>query len=59
VGIVACVVLQEKKENISGEIPTFLVQDKSEQERVCMLLAKILKAMIHDLENGIYLIVKH
>lgn len=51
-----------QKEDIvleGGEAPIFFVQDGEEQERLSFLLSKILKGMIHDLENGVYLIVRH
>lgn len=42
-----------------GGCPVFLVQDKNEQNKLSLILARILGGIAHDLENGIYIIVKH
>lgn len=42
-----------------GGTPIFYVRDHEEQEWLSLVLSKILKGMIHDLENGVYLIVHH
>ncbi len=43
----------------SGGCPVFLAADRKEQERISLLLARILGGVVHDLENGIYFICKH
>lgn len=58
--IVAIVAMNEEKEKVSsGDSPVFLADDAAEQERLCLLLARIMGGVVHDLENGIYIIVKH
>jgi hypothetical protein len=42
-----------------GGAPIFQLADASERERVANLLARILQAMVHDLGNGIYILVRH
>ncbi|MGI5880894.1 MAG: capping complex subunit for YIEGIA [Syntrophomonadaceae bacterium] len=42
-----------------GGCPVFLAVNSSQQNKISMLLARILGANVHDLENGVYLIVKH
>ena len=42
-----------------GGCPVFLAKDATQQNKISMLLARILGANVHDLENGVYLIVKH
>lgn len=47
------------KEEVSGGVPIFLAKNEAAQEKIARYLAKILDAAVHDLENGIYLIVRH
>jgi hypothetical protein len=46
-------------QSAAGGAPIFVVPDSGERLRVAMLIAKILTAMVHDLENGTYLVVRH
>lgn len=55
----AVVTLREGVVLEGGEAPVFFVTSEEEQERLSFLLSKILRGMIHDLENGVYLIVQH
>lgn len=56
---IALVATNENRDKISGGRTVFWVQDEIEAERVTLNLARIFKAMVHDLGNGIYLIVVH
>lgn len=56
--ILAVVTLDEKKV-IPGGVPIFLAENEQERNKTALLLAKITTAMVHDLENGCYIIVKH
>lgn len=47
------------KEQVSGGAPIFFARDKAEQERTAGYLAKIFDAMVHDLENGCFILVRH
>jgi len=44
---------------VGGEGPLFLAASSEEQQRTSLLLARILGGVVHDLENGVYIIVKH
>ena len=57
--ILAVVTTQDKRDRVSGGAPVFLADDEAGLERLCLLLARVLKGMTHDLENGVYVIVKH
>ena len=57
-GIIAIVTLDETKV-ISSGVPMFLAEDEKERDKTSLLLAKITTGMVHDLENGSYIIVKH
>ncbi|HWJ02079.1 MAG TPA: hypothetical protein VNU93_00285 [Verrucomicrobiae bacterium] len=52
-------VITTKADNVAANVPVFYAADKDEQEKVALLLSRILNAMVHDLENGVYIIVKH
>ncbi len=47
------------KEAVGGDIPIFFASTGEEQAEIAGTLAQVLKAMVHDLGNGVYLIVKH
>lgn len=46
-------------ERVLGSVPTFLAQDETERDRLASTLAVILRAAVHDLGNGAYVLVKH
>ncbi len=56
---IALVATNEQREKISGGRTVFWVEDEPEARRVSLHLSRIFKAMVHDLGNGIYLIVTH
>lgn len=57
--ILAVVVTKEHLDKVQGMNSIFIAKDTSEQQRTAMLLSRILKAMAHDLENGVMIIVQH
>jgi hypothetical protein len=36
-----------------------LARDREEQQRIAMYMSRITEGVIHDLENGILIIVRH
>ena len=44
---------------VSGDVPIIIARDEEEREKLAGHLANILNAMVHDLDNGTYLIVQH
>lgn len=56
--IIAIITIRRDKVS-SGTVPVFYAEDEEERERVALLVSKVTKGMIHDLENGCYVIVKH
>ncbi len=52
-------VVSIKKDRVSGGAPIFFASNEEEQEKVASYLSRILDAMVHDLENGTYILVKH
>ena len=57
--VLAVVVLREAKDKVAGGMPIFIVETKEEQEKVALIMSRILKAMAHDLENGVYFLTRH
>jgi hypothetical protein len=57
--ILAIITINREAVLEGGGTPVFYALNKEEQERLSLVLSKILKGMIHDLENGVYLIVQH
>ncbi len=43
----------------SGGAPVFVARDRAEQDRIATYLARITEGVVHDLENGVYILVKH
>lgn len=40
-------------------VPVFYAKTEEQQEKIALLVSKITMGMVHDLENGSYVIVKH
>ena len=52
-------VISLNKELVSGGAPIFFARDEEELEKIAGYLSKILDAMVHDLGNGSYIVVRH
>lgn len=42
-----------------GGCPVFIAGTQQEQEKLSLFLSRILDGIVHDLENGVFLICKH
>ena len=40
-------------------MPTFYCEDENELDKVAKYLSGITDGMVHDLDNGVYIIVRH
>ncbi|GAW93233.1 capping complex subunit for YIEGIA [Calderihabitans maritimus] len=56
--ILAIIALDSVKHQVAGGAPIFIVDNEEEQQRLALYLSRLLKAMAHDLENGMIIIVK-
>lgn len=56
---ILAIVTIDKNAVSSGTVPTFYAKDEEERERISLLLSKVMMGMVHDLENGSYVIVRH
>lgn len=57
--VLALLTTRENKEKFAGGAPHFIVEDEEELEQVGMLLARLTLGMVHDLGNGVRVIIKH
>ena len=57
--ILAAIVTRRYADKVQGMNSIFIVEDEEERQRTALLLSRILKAMSHDLENGVTIIVQH
>lgn len=59
--VLASVVLPQAENIIlhGGIGPVFLARDREEQQKISMYISRICEGVIHDLENGIMIIVRH
>ncbi|HHT27516.1 MAG TPA: hypothetical protein GXZ82_09755 [Firmicutes bacterium] len=55
--IVAAITMHTQK--VEGGVPIFYVKDKEELVKVATYIAKATLGMVHDLDNGTYIVVKH
>ncbi len=55
--IIAIITLNNKVQ--SATAPVFYVDSEKEQEETALLIAKITLGMVHDLRNGVYVVVRH
>ena len=57
--ILAAVTTDEYAGKVQGSVAVFIADDEIEQQRTAMLLARIMRGMSHDLENGVMIVVRH
>jgi hypothetical protein len=52
-------VITENPQLVGGGAPVFIASSRDEQERIALYLSRVLNGMVHDLGNGVLLIVNH
>lgn len=58
--ILAIITKKESHNKVAGGgTPIFFADDEQEMEKISTLLARITLGMVHDLENGVKIIIKH
>lgn len=57
--ILAIFVTRDQIDNVAGSVPIFIVDTKEELEQKSMLMARITMSMVHELDQGLRIIVKH
>ncbi len=51
-------IITDDSKKASGA-PTFVVADESRRQHVAMVLSRILQGQVHDLGDGMLIVVKH
>jgi len=46
-------------DQVGDGTPVFLARNEDEQEKIAGYLSRTLNAMVHDLGNGTYIVVRH
>ena len=58
--IVAIITEYDNKKMVGGGgVPVFYTKDEEETEDISMILARINLGMVHDLDNGVKVIIRH
>ena len=57
--ILAIITKNKNRQKVGGGVPIFYADDDQEMEKVSALLARLTLGMVHDLENGVKIIIKH
>jgi len=52
-------IVTTNRERVGGSAPIFYVDNQEELEKVATYLSRIFMAAIHDLDHGVYILVKH
>lgn len=58
--ILAIVMQGQQREKVGAYgAPVFYADSQAEQDKIATYLARITSGVVHDLENGIFIIVRH
>lgn len=53
-------IVAQQRDKVGGcGTPIFYAENQEEQDKIATYLARITSGVIHDLENGVYIIVRH
>lgn len=55
--LIAVVTLNPDK--VGGDIPIFYAKDKEDLEGMALVLSRTTRAMVHEIAEGVYILVKH
>ncbi|MEW6621597.1 MAG: hypothetical protein AB1420_00450 [Bacillota bacterium] len=58
-GVLLAIVTTSIEKVRGGGAPVFLAKDEEEMEKLSLTMSRIFQAMVHDLENGVYLLYRH
>ncbi|MFT9497370.1 capping complex subunit for YIEGIA [Anaerosolibacter sp.] len=56
---IVAIITADKNVVSSNSTPVFYASSEDHQERLALLIAKVTMGMVHDLENGTYVVVRH
>jgi len=52
-------IITEDRTLVGGGVPIFYAASQTEKERIALYLSRVTRGMVHDLANGVYIIVRH
>jgi len=56
---VVYIIADDRNKVVAGGAPILIAPEPRERERLALYLSRILNAMVHDLENGVLILVRH
>lgn len=56
---IVAIVTTNKEKILHSGVATFLCETIEERDNISLLISKVTQGMVHDLENGCVIIVKH
>lgn len=59
VKVILAVIALERDLVLGGGTPVFYAKSKEEQEQMATTLGRVMEGVVHKLENGLLIIVKH
>lgn len=52
-------VISVDKTKVGGGAPIFYADDEAQASEIALLIAKVMGAAVHDLHNGVLVVVRH
>lgn len=53
-------IVTDKRDKVeSGFAPIFYSENEEESKKLALFVSKTVQGMVHSLENGVYIVVKH
>ena len=56
---IVAIITTDKSMVSTSTIPVFFATNEEQKERLALMVAKVTMGMVHDLENGAYVVVRH
>ncbi len=57
--VILAIIAIERNSVTSGSVPIFYAKDEAEQEKIAIVLSRVTEGVIHELENGVKILIKH
>ena len=56
---IVAIITTDKSMISSSSVPVFFANTEEQKERLALMVSKVTMGMVHDLENGAYVVVRH
>ncbi len=57
--VILAVITVDRNSVAEGGVPIFYAKDEAEQEKIAIILSRVTEGVIHELENGVKVLIKH